>query len=81
MNFLTEKSGEEKRNSIVVILVGAPGSGKSTFCEHVMRSSPRPWARICQVFLFIFSELFSTCLLKCFISDNRIASMDYNFLK
>lgn len=32
-------------------------------------------------FLFIFSELFSTCLLKCFISDNRIASMDYNFLK
>ncbi|KAJ7950009.1 transcription factor bHLH [Quillaja saponaria] len=33
---------------LVVILVGAPGSGKSTFCEHVMRSSTRPWVRICQ---------------------------------
>ncbi|XP_057998025.1 transcription factor bHLH140-like isoform X3 [Hevea brasiliensis] len=43
-----EKSGEEERKPIVVILVGAPGSGKSTFCEHVMCSSSRPWVRICQ---------------------------------
>ncbi|KAK4483796.1 hypothetical protein RD792_011000 [Penstemon davidsonii] len=42
--------GEEKQETkaIVVILMGLPGSGKSTFCDHVMRSSSRPWARICQ---------------------------------
>ncbi|GFY82428.1 APRATAXIN-like protein [Actinidia rufa] len=28
---------------MVVILVGAPGSGKSTFCDHVMRVFTRPW--------------------------------------
>ncbi|KAI3771334.1 hypothetical protein L6452_02496 [Arctium lappa] len=39
---------EEKRKPIVVILVGAPGSGKSTFCDHVMRVSTRPWVRVCQ---------------------------------
>ncbi|AES59709.2 putative adenylylsulfatase [Medicago truncatula] len=33
---------------ILVILVGAPGSGKSTFCEEVMRSSSRTWLRVCQ---------------------------------
>ncbi|KAI3472870.1 hypothetical protein Pfo_029942 [Paulownia fortunei] len=27
---------------------GLPGSGKSTFCDEVMRVSPRPWARVCQ---------------------------------
>ncbi|XP_050243988.1 transcription factor bHLH140 isoform X3 [Quercus robur] len=37
-----------KGKPIVVILVGAPGSGKSTFCEQVMASSTRPWVRICQ---------------------------------
>lgn len=31
------------------ILMGLPGSGKSTFCDEVMRISRRPWARICQV--------------------------------
>lgn len=47
--------GEEKHGKpIVVILMGAPGSGKSTFCEHVMRSSTRPWVRVCQVFLCVF---------------------------
>lgn len=39
---------EDKRKPIVVILVGAPGSGKSTFCDHVMRVSTRPWVRVCQ---------------------------------
>ncbi|XP_010253810.1 PREDICTED: transcription factor bHLH140 isoform X2 [Nelumbo nucifera] len=42
------KSRDENRKDIVVILVGAPGSGKSTFCEDVMRTAHRPWVRICQ---------------------------------
>ncbi|XP_028057459.1 transcription factor bHLH140 [Camellia sinensis] len=42
------KGEEEKWKAIVVILVGAPGSGKSTFCDHVMRVSTRPWVRVCQ---------------------------------
>lgn len=33
---------------VMVMLVGAPGSGKSTFCDLVMRVSTRPWVRICQ---------------------------------
>nr|GME08854.1 transcription factor bHLH140 [Ipomoea batatas]GME19944.1 transcription factor bHLH140 [Ipomoea batatas] len=32
----------------MVVLVGAPGSGKSTFCDQVMRASSRPWVRVCQ---------------------------------
>ncbi|XP_054791901.1 LOW QUALITY PROTEIN: transcription factor bHLH140-like [Prosopis cineraria] len=42
----TSKPKEEKL--LLVMLVGAPGSGKSTFCEEVMRSSTRPWVRVCQ---------------------------------
>ncbi|KAI9077760.1 hypothetical protein K1719_040246 [Acacia pycnantha] len=42
----TSKPKEEKL--LLVMLVGAPGSGKSTFCEEVMRSSTRPWLRVCQ---------------------------------
>ncbi|KAK9668510.1 hypothetical protein RND81_13G065600 [Saponaria officinalis] len=44
------KTGEEEKKvkTLVVIMVGAPGSGKSTFCDHVMAASSRPWARICQ---------------------------------
>ncbi|VVB12860.1 unnamed protein product [Arabis nemorensis] len=38
----------EKAKQIVVLLIGPPGSGKSTFCDSVMRSSHRPWSRICQ---------------------------------
>ncbi|KAK4396099.1 Transcription factor [Sesamum angolense] len=43
-------TGEEKKETkpIVVVLVGLPGSGKSTLCDEVMRISSRPWARVCQ---------------------------------
>ncbi|GAB2299123.1 hypothetical protein Dimus_033195 [Dionaea muscipula] len=41
-----EERGEPK--PIVVILVGPPGSGKSTFCDQVIEASSRPWVRICQ---------------------------------
>lgn len=48
----TAEVGREERNRnglcLVVILVGAPGSGKSTFCEAVIKSASRPWVRICQ---------------------------------
>lgn len=44
----TSKEGEGQGKPIVVLLMGAPGSGKSTFCEHVIRSSTRPWVRVCQ---------------------------------
>ncbi|KAI0531235.1 hypothetical protein KFK09_000788 [Dendrobium nobile] len=33
---------------LVVILVGAPGSGKTTFCNDVIRVARRTWTRICQ---------------------------------
>lgn len=49
------KGEETKGKPIVVILVGAPGSGKSTFCEQVMASSTRPWVRICQVCFLCWS--------------------------
>ncbi|XP_073525788.1 uncharacterized protein [Phyllobates terribilis] len=42
------KNDEHNGKQIIVMLVGAPGSGKSTFCDNVIRSSSRPWARICQ---------------------------------
>ncbi|KAG8377052.1 hypothetical protein BUALT_Bualt09G0127900 [Buddleja alternifolia] len=46
----TPSTGEGKQESktIVVLLMGPPGSGKSTFCDEVIRISARPWARICQ---------------------------------
>ncbi|KAI3810954.1 hypothetical protein L1987_20643 [Smallanthus sonchifolius] len=43
-----KENEEDIRKPIVVILVGAPGSGKSTFCDHVMQVSTRPWVRVCQ---------------------------------
>lgn len=50
MDMDIDNKGEEQQKGkpVMVILVGAPGSGKSTFCEHVMGSSLRPWTRICQ---------------------------------
>ncbi|KAJ1699030.1 hypothetical protein LUZ63_007542 [Rhynchospora breviuscula] len=39
---------EESSRTVMVILVGPPGSGKSTFCEAVISASRRPWVRVCQ---------------------------------
>ncbi|GFQ03513.1 transcription factor bhlh140 [Phtheirospermum japonicum] len=46
----TPSAGDEKKETkpIVLVLIGLPGSGKSTFCDQVMRISSRPWARVCQ---------------------------------
>ena len=33
---------------LVVVLVGVPGSGKSTFSERLLERAPPPWARISQ---------------------------------
>ncbi|KAM0830256.1 hypothetical protein ACQ4PT_066325 [Festuca glaucescens] len=46
-------AGAEMREGVgkhvMVILVGPPGSGKSTFAEAVLNAaSGRPWARVCQ---------------------------------
>ncbi|KAG2262363.1 hypothetical protein Bca52824_069442 [Brassica carinata] len=48
MEMETEVSGEKEKKQIVVLLIGPPGSGKSTFCDSVMKSPHRPWSRICQ---------------------------------
>ncbi|RWV99254.1 hypothetical protein GW17_00037849 [Ensete ventricosum] len=40
--------GEEVKKGLVVLLVGAPGSGKSTFCNDVMAAARRSWVRVCQ---------------------------------
>ncbi|KAJ8551045.1 hypothetical protein K7X08_000415 [Anisodus acutangulus] len=45
----TNSGGKDEAKPIMVILMGAPGSGKSTFCDLVMRlPTRRPWVRICQ---------------------------------
>lgn len=41
-------SGSVNGKSIMVILVGLPASGKSTFCQKVLEGARRPWTRICQ---------------------------------
>ncbi|XP_021891037.1 transcription factor bHLH140 [Carica papaya] len=38
----------EKGKTIMLLLVGAPGSGKSTFADNIISSSSRTWIRICQ---------------------------------
>ncbi|KAG6427669.1 hypothetical protein SASPL_111915 [Salvia splendens] len=38
----------EKLKQIILVLIGLPGSGKSTFCEEVAKISCRPWTRVCQ---------------------------------
>ncbi|XP_078160370.1 APRATAXIN-like protein isoform X1 [Carex rostrata] len=44
----TPVNEEEPNGIVMVILVGPPGSGKSTFCEAVITASKRPWVRVCQ---------------------------------
>ncbi|KAE8777178.1 hypothetical protein D1007_50147 [Hordeum vulgare] len=41
---------EDAEKQVLLILVSAPGSGKSTFAEAVMvgDTAGRPWARVCQ---------------------------------
>ncbi len=34
---------------IMLMLVGPPGSGKSTICNKIIPNAARPWTRICQV--------------------------------
>lgn len=58
---------EEKGKRLVVVLVGAPGSGKSTFCDAVIGASRRTWVRVCQVSLSLsLSSTQPICLMKCF---------------
>lgn len=45
-----DKAKMEEGKAIVVLLVGVPGSGKSTFCDYIIRGSKRPWVRVCQVY-------------------------------
>ncbi|XP_020585872.1 transcription factor bHLH140 isoform X2 [Phalaenopsis equestris] len=41
-------SEQKEGKPLIVILVGAPGSGKSTFCNDVISGARRTWTRICQ---------------------------------
>ncbi|XP_072996048.1 transcription factor bHLH140 [Typha latifolia] len=41
-----DRKAENRR--VVVILVGPPGSGKTTFCNAVMSAARRAWVRVCQ---------------------------------
>ena len=45
------KEEERGRKEVVVVLVGPPGSGKSSFAEAVVGGSTagRHWVRVCQV--------------------------------
>lgn len=56
VNWKIDEGGEKKKR-LVVIMVGAPGSGKSTFCENVISLSARPWLRVCQVRLSLYDEM------------------------
>ncbi|KAF3448118.1 hypothetical protein FNV43_RR08828 [Rhamnella rubrinervis] len=58
------KGKEEKGKPIMVIMVGAPGSGKSTFCDQVMSLSTSPWIRVCQ-------ELINVALIKDTIGNGK----------
>lgn len=60
----------------MVILVGAPGSGKSTFCEDVMKISKHLWFRVCQVG-FHFA---TTCLINVSLNFTLVSCAQTHFV-
>ena len=47
------KQERDLKNNIVLMLVGLPGSGKSTFCRRLLGIHASKWKRVCQVCLFL----------------------------
>ncbi|KAF9596543.1 hypothetical protein IFM89_012274 [Coptis chinensis] len=45
---IPQEEMEKNTKGVIVILMGAPGSGKSTFCENVIKAAKRTWVRVCQ---------------------------------
>lgn len=45
---ITTNSMNGNSKIVLLMLVGLPGSGKSTFCNRLVQSSPSKWRRICQ---------------------------------
>ncbi|KAI5068388.1 hypothetical protein GOP47_0016733 [Adiantum capillus-veneris] len=45
-HFTVPGTGNSSR--VLLMLVGLPGSGKSTFCNKLVQSNPSKWRRICQ---------------------------------
>lgn len=58
-------SGSANGKSVMVILVGLPASGKSTFCQKVLEGARRPWTRICQDIISNGKRGSKTQCLKC----------------
>ena len=47
------KQESGSKNNILLMLVGLPGSGKSTFCKRLLGIHASKWKRVCQVCLFL----------------------------
>ncbi|CAM6083062.1 unnamed protein product [Calypogeia fissa] len=45
---ITPKSLKPTDAGVLLLLIGVPGSGKSTFCAKLMSNAAQPWTRICQ---------------------------------
>lgn len=43
---------------MLLMLVGPPGSGKSTVCQKIVQNSARPWTRVCQVCFILLKQSF-----------------------
>eukprot|EP00250_Pteridium_aquilinum_P003499 c13818_g1_i1 orf=361-2667(-) len=48
LNQNTTNSTTGSSKVVLLMLVGLPGSGKSTFCDKLLQSNPSKWRRICQ---------------------------------